>query len=98
MQLLNSGTAQELLNFNTKMLQKLQKQDRYCRKNVCELQTGLQHQFYLNSENILKRKILVNNLKVNAIVVPVPLIYTLLYEFHNCKGPQGSSRRFNMLK
>ena len=97
-QLLDSWTVQQLLNVTVKMLQNLQKQDRFCRKKVCELHTGLQNQFYLNSENILKRKILVNNLEVNAIVMPAPLIYTLLYEFHNCKGHQGSTRMFSMLK
>ena len=58
-QLLDSGTAQQLLNVTTKTLQNLQKQDRFCRKKVCELQTGLQNQFYLNSKNTLKREILV---------------------------------------
>ena len=57
-----------------------------------------ENQYYLNSENILKRKILVNNLEVNTIVIPAPLVCTLLYEFHNCKGHQGSTRTFNMLK
>ena len=41
---------------------------------------------------------MVNNIEVNAIVVPTPLIYTLLHEFDNCKGHQGSARTFNMLK
>ena len=58
----------------------------------------MQNQFYLDNENILKRKVNVNNLEVNAIVIPAPLIYTLLYEFHNFKGYQGSARMFNMLK
>ena len=57
-QLLDSRTAQQLLNITTKMLQNLQKQDRFCRKKACELQTGLQNQFYLNSKNISKRKYL----------------------------------------
>ena len=69
-QLLDSGTAQQLLSITTKMLQNLQKQDRFCRKKVHELHTGLQNQFYLNSKNILKRNILVNNLEINAIVMP----------------------------
>ena len=30
--------------------------------------------------------------------MPTPLLYTLLYKFHNCKGHQGSTRMFNMLK
>ena len=54
--------------------------------------------FYLNSENILKIKIIVNSLEVYTIVVPTPLIYTLLHEFHNYKGHQGLARMFNMLK
>ena len=81
-----------------KTLRNLQRQDRLCRKKVHGLQTGLQIQFYLNSKNILERKICVNNLEVNITVVPAPLVYTLFYEFHNCKGHQGSARMFNMLK
>ena len=88
-QLLDSGTAQQLLNVTTTMLQNLQKQDKFCRKKVCELLTGLKNHFYLYSKNILKRKIIVNTLEINAIVVPASLIYTLLYEFHNWKVIKG---------
>ena len=95
--LLDSRTAQQLLNI-TRMLQNLQKQDRFCKKKVHELHTGLKNQFYLNSKSILKRKIIINNLEINAIVVSDPLVYSQLYEFHNCKGHQGSARMINMLK
>ena len=97
-QLLYSRTTQQLLNITTRTLWNLQKQDRFCKKKVCELHTGLQNQFYLNSSSILKWKIIKNNLEINAIVVPAPLVYTLLYKFHNCKGHQGSDRMTNMLK
>ena len=80
------------------MLQNLQKQDKFCKKKLCELHTGVKSHFYLNSNNVLKRKIIVNNLEVNTIVIPSPLIYTLMHEFHNCKGHQGSVRMFNMPK
>ena len=53
---------------------------------------------YLNNENILKKKIIINHLEVNTAVIPTPFVYTLLHEFHNCKGHQGSARIFNMLK
>ena len=97
-QLLDAGTAQQLLNITTKTLRKLQKQDRFCKKKVHEIKTGTHNEFYLNSKNILKRKVIVNNLEVNAIVIPTPLTYTLLHEFHKCKGHQGSARTFSMLK
>ena len=96
-QLLDSQTAQQL-NITTKMLQNLQKQDRFCRKKVHKLHTGLQNQFYLNNKICLKRKILVNNLEINAIVMPAPLVYILFFEFYKCKGHQGSAGTFNMLK
>ena len=80
------------------MLQNLQKQEKFCKNKVHELHTGLKSHFYLNSKYVLKRKLIVNNLKVNIIVVPTALIYTLLHDFHNCKGHQGSTRTFNMLK
>ena len=76
----------------------MQKQDTFCKKKVHEIKTSTPNEFYLNSENILKRKIIVNNLYVNVIVIPTPLTYTILQEFHNCKGHQGSARTFNMLK
>ena len=97
-QLPDSRTTQQLLNVTTRTHQNLEKQDMLCRKKVRELHTGLQNQFYLNSKNILKRKIIVNSLEISAIVMPAPVVYTLLYEFHNCKGHQGSARTFNMLK
>ena len=97
-QLLDAGNAQQLLNITTKTLRRLQKQDTYCKRKVHELKTGTHNEFYLNNENILKRKITVNNQKVSIIVIPTPLIYTLLHEFHNCKGHQGSARTFNLLK
>ena len=30
--------------------------------------------------------------------MPAPIVYTLLYDFHTCKGHQGSARSINMLK
>ena len=92
MQLLDTRTAQQLLNITTNMLR------RFCKKKVHELKTGIHDEFYLNSENILKKKPIVNNLKVSTIVIPTHQIYTLLHEFHNCKGHQGGARTFNILK
>ena len=43
-------------------------------------------------------KSMVNNLEITAIVVPTPLIYTLLDEFHNCNGHRGLARTLNLLK
>ena len=85
-------------HITTKTFRRLQKQDKLCKKKVHEIKTGKPDEFYLNSKNILKRKIIVNNLEVNTIVIPAPLTYTLLLEFHNCKGHQGSVRTFSMLK
>ena len=76
----------------------MQKQDKFYKKKVHEIKLGTPDEFYLNSENILIRKMIVNNLEVNAIVIPTPLTYTLLHTFHYCKGHQGSTRTFNMLK
>ena len=97
-QLLDTKNTQQLLNVTTETLKSLQKQEKFCKKKVHELKTGMQDQFYLNNENILKRKVILNNLEVNTMVVPAPLIYTLLCEFHNCKGHQGSARMLNLLK
>ena len=84
-QLLETGITQQLLNITTKTLRRLQKQDRFCKRKVHELKTGTHDEFYLNNENILKRKVTVNNLEGNTIIMPTPLIYTVLHEFQNCK-------------
>ena len=96
-QLVNSGTPPKLLNINTAMLQNLQKQNNFCKNEVHTLHAGMKDHFYLNNNSILK-KIIVNNLEITTIVIPIPLIYTPLHEFHNCKGHQGSARTFNLLK
>ena len=46
----------------------------------------------------LNCKIIVNNLEVNATVVPSALTYTLMHEFHTCRGHQGCAQTFNLLK
>ena len=97
-QLLHSVTAPKLLNITTTMLQNLQKQQKFCKNKVHELHIGIKSNFYLNSENILKRKTIVNNLEVNATVMSTPLIYTLLHEFHTCRCHQGCARTTNLLK
>ena len=97
-QLLDAKATQQLLNITTNTLKRLQKQDKFCKTKVCRIKTGTHNEFYLNSKNILKMKIIVSNLRVNVIVIPTPLTYTLLHEFHNCNGHQGSARTFNMLK
>ena len=93
-QLFDSGTPPQLLNITTAILQNLQKQDKFCKNKVCKLHPGMKDNFYLNNDSILKQKVVVNNLEITAIVIPTPLIYTLLHEFHNCKGHQGSTRTF----
>ena len=62
------------------------------------MHAGIKCQLYLNNNNVVKQKVIVNNLEVNAIVVPTLLIYTLLHEFHNCRGHQGCARTSNLLK
>ena len=56
MQLLDTRTKQQLLNVTTKMQRRLQKQDRFCKKKVHEIKTGIQDEFYLNIKNLLKKK------------------------------------------
>ena len=97
-QLVDARTPQELLNITTKTLRRLQKQDKFCKKKVHEIKTGTPNEFYLSSKNILKRKLIVKSIEVNAIVIPTPLTYSLLHEFHNCKGDLGSARKYNMLR
>ena len=97
-ELIDVRIPQWLLNITTKTLKRLQKQDKFCKRKVHEITTGTSNDFCLNSENILKRIIVVNHLEVNTTVISTPIIYTLLHEYHNCKGHQGSARTFNMLK
>ena len=59
-QLLDAGNAQQLLNITTKTLRRLQKLDRFCKRKVHDLKTDTHNEFYLNNENIFKKK---NNCK-----------------------------------
>ena len=97
-QLLDSATPIQLFNISTTMLRNLQKQDKFCKNRVCELHANINDKFYLNNDSILKHKIIVNNLEVNATVVPSTLTYTLMHKFHNCRGHQGCTKTFNSLK
>ena len=85
-QQLDSATPPLLLNMNTTTLQNLQQQDQFCKNKVRELHTNVNDVFYLNTDGILKQKVIINNLEVNATVVPSALTYTLKHEFHNCRG------------
>ena len=97
-ELVDSTTPQQLLNISTTTLRNLQKQDKFCKNKVHELHANVNDKFYLNNDSTLKCKIIVNNLEVNTTVVPSALTYTLMHEFHNCRGHQGCARTFNFLK
>ena len=97
-QLLNSATPPQLLNISTTALRNLQKQDKFCKNRVHELHANINDKFCLNNDSTLKCKLIVNNLEVNTTVVPPTLRYTLMHEFHNCRGHQGCTRTFNSLK
>ena len=72
-QQLDSAVALQLLNMNTTMLQNLHKQDKFCKNKVCKLHANIDDKFYLNSDNILKQKVIINNLEVNTTVIPSAL-------------------------
>ena len=83
---------------NSTALCTLQKQDTFCKNKVWELHAGIDSTFYLNTDSILKQKVVINNLEVHTTVVPLALIHTLLHKFHNCRGHQGCARVLNPLK
>ena len=74
---LNSSTPLQLLNMNTITLCNLQKQDKFCKNKVHELYANIDDRFYLNTDSILKRKVIINNLQVNTTVIPSALTHTL---------------------
>ena len=83
---------------NTTMLCNLQKQDKFGKNKVGKLHANIDDRFYLNTDSILKQNIIINNLEVNTTVIPSALTHTLLHEFHNCRGHQGCTKTFNLLK
>ena len=97
-QLLNSATPPQLLNISITTLRNLQKQDKFCKNRVCELHANINDKLYFNNDSILKCKIIVNNLEVNTTVVPSALTYTLMHEFHNCRGHQGCTWNIQLTK
>ena len=95
---LNSSTPPQLLNMNSTMLCNLQKQDKFCKSKACELHANIDDRFYLNTDSILKWKVIINNLEVHTILIPFALTHTLLHEFHNCRGYQGCARTTQLTK
>ena len=51
---------------NTTMLCNLKKQDKFCKNKVCKLHANMDDRFYLNTDSILKCKVIINNLEVNT--------------------------------
>ena len=97
-ELLDSATPLQTLSVSNTTLRNLQKQDKFCKNRVCELHTNINDKFYLDNDNILKCKIIVNNLEVDITVTPSTLTCILMHKFHNCRGHQGCARTFNLLK
>ena len=95
---IDSAPLLQSLNMNSTTLHTLQKQDKFCKNKACELHSGIDSSFYLNTEGILKHTLVINNLEVSATVVPLALTNTLIHEFHNCRGHQGCARTLNALK
>ena len=83
---------------STTALRNLQNQDKFCKNRVHEVQANINDRFYLDNDNIFKCKITVHNLEVDITVALSTLTYTLMHEFHNCRGHQGCARTFNLLK
>ena len=83
---------------NSTTLCNLQKQDKFCKNKVKELHASIANMFYLNTDSILKRKVVINDLEIHMTVIPLALTRTLLHEFHNCRGHRGFNRTLNSLK
>ena len=86
---IDSAPLPQSLNMNSTTLCTLQKQDKFCRSKAHELHSGIDNNFYLNTDSILKCTVVINNLEVSTTVVPLALTNTLIHEFHNCRGHQG---------
>ena len=89
---LDSSTSPQLLNMNSTTLCNLQKQDKFCKNKVQELHASIDYMFDLNTDSILKQKVIINNLVVHTTVIPFALTQTLLHEFYNWRGHQGYAR------
>ena len=82
----NSSHLLQSLNMNSTTVHTLQKQDKFCKNKVCELHSGIDSTFYLNSDSILKQSLIINNLEVCITVVLLAQTHILIHEFHNCRG------------
>ena len=94
----NSSPLPQSLNMNSTTLCTLQKQDKFCKNNVCKYHSSIGSSFYLNDDSILKQSVIINNLEVCMTVVLLALMNTLIHKFHNCRGHQGCARTLNTLK
>ena len=93
----NSSPLLQSLNMNSTSLHTLQKQDKFCKNKVCELHSGVDSSFYLNTDSILKHTLIISNLEVSTTVIPLALTNTLIHKFHDCRGHQGCTRTLNAL-
>ena len=95
---IDSAPLPQSLNMDSTTLCTLQKQDKFCKDKACELHSGINSSFYLNTDSILKHTLIINNLELRMTVVLLALTNMLIHKFHNCRGHQGCARTLNALK
>ena len=95
---IDSAPLLQSLNMNSTTLHILQKQDMFCKNKACELHSGINSSFYLNTNSILKHTLVINNLEFRMTVVLLALTNMLIHKFYNCRGHQGCARALNALK
>ena len=78
---IDSGPLLQSLNMNSTTLHTLQKQDRFCKNKACELHSGINSSFYLNTNSILKHTLIINNLELRMTVIPLALANMLIHNF-----------------
>ena len=70
----------------------------FVKNKAHKIHLGVKSTFYLGNDGILKWTISINNIEVCTVVIPIAMTDTLIYEFHNCRGHQGSARTLNTLR
>ena len=95
---IDSAPLPQSLNMDSATLCTLQNQEKFCKNKACELHSGINSSFYLNTNSIQKHMLITNNLELRMTVVPLALTNMLIQEFHNCRGHQGCARTLNALR
>ena len=83
------------------MLLNEQKQDKMCKKLASQIYCSNKNSsksFTLSADGVLQKHQCINGLQYDMTIAPCSLIPTILHEFHDSKGHQGTIHTFEAIR